>query len=46
MINIFLQQADNWTVLSSEVEDVIQSGDADLLTSKLVAMQQSLVCDI
>ena len=38
-----LQQADKWTVLSSEIEDVIQSGDADLLTSKLVAMQQSLV---
>ncbi|XP_067938360.1 conserved oligomeric Golgi complex subunit 7-like [Watersipora subatra] len=37
-----LQQADQWTVLSSEIEDVIQSGDADLLTAKLIAMQQSL----
>ena len=30
-------------MLSTEVEDVIQTGDAELLASKLVAMQQSLV---
>lgn len=37
-----LREADNWTTLSTDVEEVLESGDVDAITSKLVGMQQSL----
>lgn len=37
-----LHEADNWTVLSTDVEAVFETGDIDAITSKLVSMQQSL----
>ncbi|XP_014661892.1 PREDICTED: conserved oligomeric Golgi complex subunit 7-like isoform X2 [Priapulus caudatus] len=37
-----LKEADNWTTLSADVEDVFRSGDIENIASKLVAMQQSL----
>jgi hypothetical protein len=37
-----LQEADNWTTLSANVEEVLDSGDIDAITAKLVGMQQSL----
>lgn len=37
-----LHEADNWTVLSTDVEVVFDTGDIDTITSKLVSMQQSL----
>ncbi|XP_046553450.1 conserved oligomeric Golgi complex subunit 7-like [Haliotis rubra] len=37
-----LKEADNWTTLSADVEDVFQSQDIQTITSKLSGMQQSL----
>lgn len=37
-----LKEADNWTTLSADVEDVFQSQDVQAITSKLSGMQQSL----
>ncbi|XP_053401502.1 conserved oligomeric Golgi complex subunit 7-like isoform X2 [Mercenaria mercenaria] len=37
-----LKEADNWTTLSADVEDVFQSQDIEAITSKLSGMQQSL----
>lgn len=37
-----LQEADNWTTLMADVEEVFQSQDPDLIANKLIAMQHSL----
>ncbi|CAH1780014.1 unnamed protein product [Owenia fusiformis] len=37
-----LQEADNWTTLSANVEEVFQSQDISAISQKLVGMQQSL----
>lgn len=37
-----LQEADNWTTLSADVEEVFESRDIDAITTKLAGMQQSL----
>lgn len=37
-----LQEADNWTTLSADVEEVFLSQDIQAITTKLVGMQQSL----
>ncbi|XP_064640481.1 conserved oligomeric Golgi complex subunit 7-like [Lineus longissimus] len=37
-----LQEADNWTTLSADVEEVLQSKDIEAISTKLVGMQQSL----
>ncbi|XP_064611193.1 conserved oligomeric Golgi complex subunit 7-like [Liolophura sinensis] len=37
-----LKEADNWTTLSADVEDVFSSQDIQAITVKLVGMQQSL----
>ncbi|XP_062594246.1 conserved oligomeric Golgi complex subunit 7-like isoform X1 [Saccostrea cucullata] len=38
-----LKEADNWTTLSSDVEEVFQSKDIKAITSKLKGMQNSLL---
>ncbi|KAH3692541.1 conserved oligomeric Golgi complex subunit 7-like [Dreissena polymorpha] len=37
-----LKEADNWTTLSADLEDVFQSQDIQAITAKLSGMQQSL----
>ncbi|XP_065068416.1 conserved oligomeric Golgi complex subunit 7-like [Rhopilema esculentum] len=37
-----LQEADNWTTLSTNVEEIFSSGDVDEISSKLIGMQKSL----
>ncbi|KAG8232847.1 hypothetical protein J437_LFUL012651, partial [Ladona fulva] len=37
-----LHEADNWTALSADLEEVFESGDMEKIASKLVSMQQSL----
>lgn len=37
-----LQEADNWTTLSADVEEVFQTGDFHAIAAKLQGMQQSL----
>jgi hypothetical protein len=37
-----LQEADNWTTLSTDVEEVFQSQDVGAITSKLSRMQNCL----
>ncbi|XP_021349091.1 conserved oligomeric Golgi complex subunit 7-like [Mizuhopecten yessoensis] len=37
-----LQEADNWTTLSADVEEVFQSNDTDAITTKLARMQTCL----
>lgn len=37
-----LQEADNWTTLSSDVEEVFLSGDINAIAHKLIGMQNSL----
>jgi len=37
-----LQEADNWTTLSSDVEEVFLSGDISAIAVKLIGMQNSL----
>lgn len=37
-----LQEADNWTTLSSDVEDVFKTGDTHIIAHKLIGMQKSL----
>ncbi|XP_076469947.1 conserved oligomeric Golgi complex subunit 7-like isoform X2 [Babylonia areolata] len=37
-----LKEADNWTTLSADMEDVFQSQDVTKITEKLAGMQQSL----
>ncbi|XP_067003846.1 conserved oligomeric Golgi complex subunit 7 [Anabrus simplex] len=37
-----LHEADNWTVLASDLEEVFESGDVESIAAKLVCMQQSL----
>lgn len=37
-----LQEADNWTTLSADVDEVFDSGDINAISEKLVGMQQSL----
>lgn len=37
-----LREADNWTTLSADVEDVFESQDIDAMSKKIVGMQQSL----
>ncbi|XP_025115675.1 conserved oligomeric Golgi complex subunit 7-like [Pomacea canaliculata] len=37
-----LKEADNWTTLSSDMEEVFQSQDIEKITEKLSGMQQSL----
>ncbi|KAK7114475.1 conserved oligomeric Golgi complex subunit 7-like [Littorina saxatilis] len=37
-----LKEADNWTTLSADVEEVFQSQDVEKITEKLAGMQQSL----
>ncbi|KAL8588662.1 hypothetical protein ACOMHN_001979 [Nucella lapillus] len=37
-----LKEADNWTTLSADMEDVFQSQDITKITEKLAGMQQSL----
>lgn len=37
-----LQEADNWTTLSSDVEEVFVSGDIGAIAKKLIGMQNSL----
>ncbi|XP_014248719.1 conserved oligomeric Golgi complex subunit 7 [Cimex lectularius] len=38
-----LHEADNWTMLASDIEDVIESRNIDAIASKVISMQQSLV---
>ena len=37
-----LKEADNWTTLSTEIEDALDNGDLSLVSSKLSAIQNSL----
>lgn len=37
-----LHEADNWTVLASDLEEVFESGNVESICAKLVSMQQSL----
>ncbi|ROT76417.1 putative conserved oligomeric Golgi complex subunit 7 isoform X1 [Penaeus vannamei] len=37
-----LREADNWTTLSTDIEEVMDSGDIDAIASKLVALQNCL----
>ncbi|XP_054714505.1 conserved oligomeric Golgi complex subunit 7-like [Uloborus diversus] len=37
-----LREADNWTTLSADVEEVFESGDINAIATKLVGMQNSL----
>ncbi|GLH07427.1 Conserved oligomeric Golgi complex subunit 7 [Gryllus bimaculatus] len=37
-----LHEADNWTVLASDLEEVFESGNIESISAKLVSMQQSL----
>ncbi|GIY61541.1 conserved oligomeric Golgi complex subunit 7 [Caerostris darwini] len=37
-----LREADNWTTLSADVEEVFESGDINTIATKLVGMQNSL----
>ncbi|KDR16116.1 conserved oligomeric Golgi complex subunit 7 isoform X3 [Zootermopsis nevadensis] len=37
-----LHEADNWTVLATDLEEVFESGDIQSISAKLVSMQQSL----
>ncbi|KAG7170047.1 Conserved oligomeric Golgi complex subunit 7-like [Homarus americanus] len=37
-----LREADNWTTLSTDIEEVMDSGDLDAIASKLVALQNCL----
>ncbi|XP_012283850.1 conserved oligomeric Golgi complex subunit 7 isoform X2 [Orussus abietinus] len=37
-----LHEADNWTALANEVEEVFESGDVEKIASKLYSMQKSL----
>ncbi|XP_043460976.1 conserved oligomeric Golgi complex subunit 7 isoform X2 [Leptopilina heterotoma] len=37
-----LHEADNWTVLANDVEEVFESGDIENIASKLFSMQKSL----
>ncbi|KAJ9600656.1 hypothetical protein L9F63_026203 [Diploptera punctata] len=36
-----LHEADNWTVLATDLEEVFESGDIENISTKLVSMQQS-----
>ncbi|KFM79728.1 Conserved oligomeric Golgi complex subunit 7, partial [Stegodyphus mimosarum] len=38
-----LREADNWTTLSADVEEIFDSGDINAIAMKLVGMQNSLV---
>ncbi|XP_052816204.1 conserved oligomeric Golgi complex subunit 7-like isoform X2 [Mya arenaria] len=38
-----LKEADNWTTLSADIEEVFQSKDIHAITAKLTGMQQSLL---
>ena len=37
-----LKEADNWTALANDVEDVFESGDVEKIAAKLFSMQKSL----
>ena len=37
-----LHEADNWTVLANDVEEVFESGDIEAIANKLFSMQKSL----
>ncbi|XP_036140940.1 conserved oligomeric Golgi complex subunit 7 isoform X1 [Monomorium pharaonis] len=37
-----LHEADNWTVLANDVEEVFESGDIEAISNKLFSMQKSL----
>ncbi|XP_076681103.1 conserved oligomeric Golgi complex subunit 7 isoform X2 [Andrena cerasifolii] len=37
-----LHEADNWTVLANDVEEVFESGDVEAIANKLFSMQKSL----
>lgn len=37
-----LKEADNWTTLSSEIEDALDSGDLEVIAAKLAGIQSSL----
>ncbi|XP_034934892.1 conserved oligomeric Golgi complex subunit 7 [Chelonus insularis] len=37
-----LHEADNWTVLANDVEEVFESGDIESIAQKLLSMQKSL----
>ncbi|XP_046996397.1 conserved oligomeric Golgi complex subunit 7 isoform X1 [Schistocerca americana] len=37
-----LHEADNWTILATDMEEAFESGDMERIASKLVSMQQSL----
>ncbi|XP_069687138.1 conserved oligomeric Golgi complex subunit 7 isoform X1 [Periplaneta americana] len=37
-----LHEADNWTILATDMEEVFESGDIENIYTKLVSMQQSL----
>eukprot|EP00058_Branchiostoma_floridae_P024597 XP_002610087.1 hypothetical protein BRAFLDRAFT_115206 [Branchiostoma floridae] len=41
-MSVALQEADNWTKLSADVEEVFQSQDVHAISSQLVQMQKSL----
>eukprot|EP00794_Sanderia_malayensis_P016066 gene16066-17689_t len=38
-----LQEADNWTTLSSDVDNIFEAGNVDEIAEKLIGMQKSLV---
>lgn len=37
-----LREADNWTTLSADVDEVFESGDVNAISAKLIGMQNSL----
>ena len=37
-----LKEADNWTTLSTEIEEALDNGDLSLVSTKLSAIQSSL----
>lgn len=42
MTSTALKEADNWTTLSAEIEDALDSGEIELISEKLCGIQASL----
>jgi len=43
MLILILQEVDNWSTLSSDVDEVFASQDVSMIAAKLAGMKQSLV---
>lgn len=39
---MFLQEIDNWTALTADIDDVFASGNADVMAERLASLQQCL----